>query len=164
MALENSQSQFLWQLFQLYFINGLDKDALKRVGTMYECSLDFPKVLESLLLSYWEDGKDVALVEAAIMAVRQFYFEPEQHILLIAVLVERSLIDVNEAASLMVFAGKNPETFPKSIQHAIDVAWLINQDVKYSAMNAEQDSLLKDTLRNLMVQFKAEKIKRYGEK
>jgi len=158
MDLENNQLQFLWRLFHLYFIKGFGKEALQWVATMYEHSLEFPEKLESLLLGYWEDGRDTALIEAAIMAVRLFYFDPEQHAILIAVLVDRGLISVSEAASLLTFAGKNIDSFSKLIRHSIDVAWLINQDSKDGVLNAEQDTLLKDCLRNLLSEFKNGKI------
>lgn len=150
MSLANNELQFLWHLFQLYCFDGENSRALEWVASMYERCLDIPSTLEGLLLAYWEGEKESALIDAALISVQKFYFDAEQHVMLIAWLVEKGKLGIEEASSLLTFSDINPESLPITIRHVIDVAWLLNQDQKDGVMNPRQDSLLADALRNVL--------------
>lgn len=141
--------QFLWHLFQLHLFRGERDRALEWVASMYERCVDISEKVEPLLLEYWE-GNEAALIAAALMAVRNFYFDIERHVTLVAWLVENRQLGIEEAANLLVFPGVRLDDFSVAIRHAIDVAWLINEDKKYGVMNPQQDSLLADALRDIM--------------
>ncbi len=153
MSLEKNQLQFLWHLFHLHFLNGASKEALAWVASMYEVCGDLPEALESLLLKYWKEGEESALIDAGAMAARLFYFETEQQVILVSLLVERKGLEIEEAASLLNSRGVNLDTLPKSIGNAINVAWLVNQDSQLGVMSPEQDSLLKDALQSVVREF-----------
>jgi hypothetical protein len=116
---------------------------------MYDRTLHFPAKLESLLLEYWQGMGDPALMEAATLVAKNFYFDPGRHILFVSILFERNVISIDDAVPLLVMQGRNLEDFPESIRHVIDVVWLVNQDVKDDVMSPRQDSLLGEALRNL---------------
>lgn len=150
MSLQNNELQFLWHLFQLYFFMGEAAGSLEWVASMYESCLNIPAKLESLLLEYWENGKESVLLDAALMSVRQNYFDAERQVILVAWLVEKGRLGIDEAASIIIFPGISPDAFSNAIRHAIDVAWLLNQDKKDGVMNPQQDSLLADALREVL--------------
>jgi hypothetical protein len=150
MSLENIQLHFLWHLFRLYFINGSRKDAMSLVATMYDHPLDLPEKLESLLLNYWESGSDATLIEAAVTTAKKFYFDAERHVMLVAILVEMKTINIDEAASLLIFSGVNSDSFPESMRHVLDAAWLVNQDHEEGIMRPEQDLLLRRSLQEML--------------
>lgn len=150
MSLANNELQFLWHLFNLYFFMGKRDSALEWVASMYESCLDLPTQLESLLLEYWETGKESALVDAALIAVRQNYFGVDRQVMLTAWLVKGGGLGIEEAADLLIFPGARLEDFSDAIRRVIDVAWLLNQDKKDGVMSPSQDSLLVDTLRDVL--------------
>lgn len=70
--------------------------------------------------------------------------------MLVAILVDKGAIGVNEAAMLLTFDGVNTNKLPKSIRRVIDVAGFVNEDSRDGVMKLDDDSLLIDALRDVI--------------
>lgn len=90
-----------------------------------------------------------ALEELARFALRNRILDAEHHVTLVAALFGSNLLSHREAASLLSQEGRVVRCVSPEAQRAIDVAWLVRQDLDGGYIDADQDTLLADALKNV---------------
>lgn len=146
--MESKDIQFLWDLIKFYWITIDLKKAKKLASDIYELGINIPNDLEGVIVEFWSNGNELAIQKIALICVKQHYFDVEKHIVLIALLVEKNLLSLNDAGSLLIGINitEDESNVSDEIKRVIDVAWLINEDSNDGVMEAQDDSLLKDAL------------------
>lgn len=150
---EDRKLEFMWKLFCLHLAGVPNTILDEHVNAMYAESLDLDGAFESAVdrfaLSHDRNLLDMAIVDA----VKQRCFSTRRHVQLAAVLVGRELISLDAVATLLVARGSDLEQMPKAVEHALDVAWLVNEDQRDGVMGVDADNLLKDALASVAIDF-----------
>jgi len=143
----HDEKDFIWHLLDLYLIKQSGDESKKWVASMYERDFELRDIFEHLLLAYWEDDDFDSIIAIAKEGIRQFLFKINRHVLLIAILVEKECLTINEASSFLpIRYVTDYENYSKELQNVIDIAWLTNEDEKDGIMSPDNDDLLSDSL------------------
>jgi hypothetical protein len=145
--------EFLWKLFCLHLAEVSNEVLDKHISTLYAAVLDLDGTFETFIDGYASNHDRKFLDMAVIEAVRQRSFNTHRHVQLVAAVVGKGLISLDTGSSLLTVRGSNLEELPKAVKHALDVAWLINQDKRDGFMGADDDHLLKDALANVALDW-----------
>jgi hypothetical protein len=121
---------------------------------MYEQGFDFTPIFENFILKLWKT-KDIQYVFAiAKEAVIQRIFNIEEHIFIIAILVEKKQLNICDAAGLLIFETPyNSVSLTEKVRRVIDVAWLVNEDNKDGVMSPSDDDILLDALNAVRLEY-----------
>ena len=148
-----NETDFIWCLLFLYFVKELTSEAKELVSSMYDQEFDIGSECEDLLLQFWEQGESSSLIDLAKNKLRLQSFDIEKHVLLIAALVDKKLLSINNASLLLdVNVGDEHNVLRPPIQNVLDVAWLTNEDSKGGFMEPVDDDLLFDVLKNALIE------------
>jgi hypothetical protein len=140
---------FLWNIIALYWLKNTPQPAHKLAATLYEQTFDFPYELEADIVDFGCNHDEKVLEKLALSVVNEYYFSMEKHIVLVALLVEKKLLSINEAAlQLDYFVIESTPSL--QIQEVLDVAWLINEDRKDNFMQPDADDLLSNALQAVL--------------
>jgi len=147
-CMEHKSLKFLWELISFsLLLENLEK-AQELAANVYELSIDLPTELEEQVVEFWSTGDESLIKKIALTSVKQHYFNDEQHIILIGLLVEKSLLTINDAALMLASISVPYSNMDAHIKRVIDAVWLVNEDSNYGAMGAGDDSLLQDALKD----------------
>lgn len=140
--------QFLWDLIRFFWLTIDPKRAKELAASIYEMGINIPNNLEGMVVEFWSNENELAIQKIALTCVKEHYFDIEKHIVLIALLVEKNLLGLNNAGPLLtgINITENDSNVSDEIKRVIDVAWLINKDSNDGVMEAQDDSLLQDAL------------------
>ncbi|MBS0351338.1 MAG: hypothetical protein JSR33_09165 [Proteobacteria bacterium] len=148
---------FLWRLFYLYFVDEKKEEVFKLVSTLYDGSDEIPAKIETLLLDFWSKQDDSKLVATALLTVRNYYFDIERHAALIAILIEKKFLTVNEASQLLYFPGKIFSVLPFAIKDILETNLLIYEDFREGRIKPDEDDMLSVVLHKLYIKIKQTK-------
>ena len=147
------EAEFLWKLFRLHLAGVPDALLEEHINTIYEVSLELDRTFEagvdSFALSHDHNLLDMSIIEA----LKRRFFTIERHVQLVAVMLGRGKISLEESADFLEVSRSDLEQLPISVGHVLDVAWLINEDRRDGVMGADADHLLKDALAIVATDF-----------
>jgi len=144
------EADFIWEVLNQFLLCGNKAAALDLVASLYEKNYQFEGKVEDLLLRFWSKHEEGALLELALLVAQRFWFDAERHVLIVAQLVERELLDIRSAFHLLALSPSEFSTLSDPVQRVLNIAWLVNQDSKDGFMDVEQDTLLADALAQLV--------------
>lgn len=110
------------------------------------------------LLEFCLHERPEALEELARFALRTYVLDAEDHVRLVAALFGNRLLSQREAATLLSQEGRMVRCLSPEAQRAIDVAWLVRQDLDGGYIDADQDTLLADALAKVVNSFVSKSI------
>jgi hypothetical protein len=121
---------------------------------MYEQGFYFTPIFENFILKLWET-KDIQYVfSIAKEAVIQRIFNIEEHVFIIAILVEKKQLNICDAARLLIFETPYNSVSPtEKVRRVIDVVWLVNEDNKDGVMAPSDDNILLDALNAVRLEY-----------
>jgi hypothetical protein len=145
----NKKLDFLWALFAFFWLKNQPKQAYELAATLYEQPFDFPNKLEADIVDFSYNHDEKILEKLALSVIDEYEFSVEKHIVLVALLVEKKLLSINEAALQLDYFGV--ESTPHlQIQQVLDVAWLVNEDRNDNFMQPDKDDLLSEALQAVL--------------
>ncbi|MDD2816967.1 MAG: hypothetical protein PHP00_14745 [Thiotrichaceae bacterium] len=149
----NSNEQlFLWDIISLCWLKSAPQHAHELASSIYENPFNLSIGLEAIVVDFWANCDEQIIAELALLVVKGYFLNIEQHVVLVALLVEKKLLTINEAALLFKDSeGRYICDLSPKIQDVIDVAWLINEDADYGFMQPDEDDLLLNSLQELLV-------------
>lgn len=145
----DKQLDFLWNLFALFWLKNQPKQAYELATTLYEQPFDFPSKLEADIVDFAYNHDEKMLEKLALSVINEYYFSAEKHIPFIALLVEKKLLNINEAALQLDYFGIQSLSNPQ-IQQVLEVAWLVNEDRNDNFMQPDEDDLLSESLQAVL--------------
>lgn len=140
---------FIWCVLYSYIVRGDLEDAIRRVSSMYEHNFSLTPEFEELLLKFWESGSPNDVIELAKTVLEKFLLSTTNHVILIAFLVDAGQLSINSASSLLQIPVASKEKLNSAIAHALDVAWLTNEDEKDELMSPDSDDALLNALKEV---------------
>lgn len=137
---------YLWDLIALSWLFHKPTEALELAKKIYDLSVDLPTSIEVMIIDLWSSKNQISVNVLGLFLAKNFIFSNERHICLVALLVEKGLLNSNEASEL-IFPAMNTQTVLNGpIQIILDVVWLAQQDSKEKFMQPNEDDLLKNAL------------------
>lgn len=149
----NQETEYLWELFCLYFANVPDNQLLQHIDYKYSELSGADAIVIEYIDNFSLTHDRISMERAILDCVSRRCFDVERHVQLVAVLVQRGGISLDVAADMLTVRGADKDRLSKEIEHVIDVAWLINEDRRDDIMSADADSLLKDALGKVATDF-----------
>ena len=143
---------YLWNIISLCWISHCTEKAKSIASNFYDLPLEFPLAIEELVVDFSVTGDQFTIDKLALLLARGRTYDAEHHVILIAFLVKRDFIAINEAAKLLSSIDTSMLDSKNSgqILRVKDVAWLVNEDAKDSIMEANNDLLLEQALESVV--------------
>jgi hypothetical protein len=142
---------FLWQLINFCWLHRKSDESFKLASDLYNQPINLPVELESLVAEYAVTHKEFLIGKIGMICANYRYFQTEQHIVLISLLVENGLLTITSAIPLLNGINLNNVTqMSDAAKKVVDVVWLVKDDWKYGFMEPEDDNLLASSLKNLL--------------
>lgn len=145
--------EYLWSLFISKFKFHDELAVSNIISSLYDGGLDLPAELEAQLLLFWQNRDVKYLLEALKVGAQRYYFDLERHVILIAYLIDRNVLAMEEAQQLLSVPARSLAGVRPEIKNVIDTVWLINQDESAGYASSPEESLLRDALREALKDF-----------
>ena len=149
----NQETEYLWELFCLYFADASDIRIVQHIDSKYSELSECGGIVLGYVDEFTLTHDRISLGKAIVECVSRQCFDVARHVQLVAAMVQRGCIDLDVAADMLRVRGSDKEKLSKEIEHVIDVAWLINEDRSDDIMAADADCLLKDALEKVAAIF-----------
>jgi len=150
--MKSKDIQFLWNLIKFCWLTVDIGKAQKLASDIYELDINIPDNLEGMVVDFWSNRDDLVIGKIALICGKHRFFDVEKHVILIALLVEKNLLSLNDAGPLLtgINITESESNISNELKRVIDVAWLINEDSNDGIMEASDDSLLQDALMKMV--------------
>lgn len=148
----SAEKSFLWHLFHSYWILHDCVGAKKLAEQESKKNLQFPDDIVELVNDLAAKFQDDLLNELAIISLKQRYLEPVHCVTLLGLMYQKKVLSAQEMISYLLYGDleiKESAITPE-MKRVIDVAWLINEDLKDGIMGAEDDDLLSDAVSTMI--------------
>lgn len=145
----HDEFSFIWCVLYSYFVRKDTEDAVRRVSSMYEHGFSLTPEFEELLYKLWGSSALDDAIELAKRVLEKFVLSTTDHVVLIAFLVDSGQLTINNASRLLQTPLDSKENLNSVISHALDVAWLTNEDEKDELMNPDADGALSNALKDV---------------
>jgi hypothetical protein len=147
--LNSTTLALLWELLQIGLTQGQAPQAALWLNDGYEKLEDVPATLDKLLSDFWSTQQESDFFALAKNCVQSFLFATELQTRLVAVLVDKKILTLDEAFACLSFRTSSAEVSNPSIQKIAELVWLLEQDKKDGFMAHTDDDLLSTALSNL---------------
>lgn len=139
----------VWCVLYLYFVEDNLEKAIEQASSMYEYDFSLSPEFEVLLLKLIESRAHDSVIELAKTILEKFVLSTTNHVVLVAFMVDAKQISLNNASMLLNIHLDSEEKLNSVIIHALDVAWLTNEDEKDKFMSPDADDILFDALKKV---------------
>ncbi|MFH1334068.1 MAG: hypothetical protein ABIH77_02020 [Pseudomonadota bacterium] len=150
----------MWQLLSLYFIQHSLHEVIQLTSTLHEQKFEFSDRLEVLLLELWETHEPKYIIEIAKEVIKQNLFNVEEHIFIVAILVDQGHLTIDESVPFLNSVKNYSYTESnKIIRNVIETTWLVAEDMREGFMAPGDDNILIDALKDVITLYKKRKFK-----
>ncbi len=144
------ECSFIWCVLYCYLVKEDLAESIQQVSSMYERGITLSTEYEELLLRFWETGAEAEIFLLGRKVLEMFVLDIGKHVALVSLLVDAGHLSINEASGLLQLSREtNDEGLSDSVRHALDVAWLTNEDRKDGILTPDEDDLLFNALKDV---------------
>lgn len=155
----NKEIIFLWQLISFCWLHRKSDESLKLASDLYSQPFSLPVELESLVAEYAVTHNECLIRKLGVICANNRYFQTEQHIVLIGLLVEKGLLTIPSAIPLLNGININDSIQISDVaKKVVDIVWLVKEDWKGGFMGPEDDNILELSLKNVLENKRSEAI------
>lgn len=147
--MDAATAEYFWNVLLTNLIYPTKVDLDDQLSRMFSESIDLPRGIDEKLNLYFITRDNKHLVEAAIEAAGSFRLvreKPENHLILVAFLLNKNFISATEACALSQIDSSH---FPLMSEDAIDLVRLaetVAEEQRMGFKNAGSDNFLESNL------------------
>lgn len=142
-------AQYMWSFIASEVIGYQQQASEALDSARYEIDEELPRDIEALLSAYFASGDRQLAVEAAITTARRFYlssYRPEDHLLLVAYLLDKQIIASEEACKLAQIDHSNFALMGNDAKNVVRIAETLAEERHLGLFTVGADSLLEQEL------------------